>query len=119
MDTDIIKVLEFIANFTSSFWLYAAFIIFIVRQTGREPYQSVRTIYHELKPFYLPCVITGYILGSMIEVHDGWDVVFFMIAIAAYWLYKNIDKDDRWQKRKEKIMEKIEQVGSKLAVVPT
>lgn len=114
-----IKVLEFLFGFVANLWLYAAFIIFVVRVAGGEPYQSIRTIFHELKPFYLPSTVIGYIFGSTYRERDGWDIVFFAVAVLSYWLYKNVDKDDRWQKRKEKLLEKVAQVGAKLAIVPT
>lgn len=115
-----IRTLEFLVAMVANVWVYAGFYLYVTRIMLRiEPYQFVRTIFHELKPLYLPCVVSGYVLGSMIRNRDGWDLVLFIIAVAAYWFYKNIDKDDRWKRRKEKVLEKVEQVGSKLVSVPT
>lgn len=116
----VIKFIVFLLEFQSSIWLLSGLYIHVTRRWfNKEPYQFARTIFHELKPFYLPGIILGYIIGSMYENRNGWDIVVLIVNVFYYWVYKDVDKDDRWKRRKEKLAEVVKQVGNRLEVVPS
>lgn len=51
----------------------------------------------------------------------GWqqllDLVFIIAYLYLWWIFRN-DGDDRWKKRRRKMLAKVKQVGRKLVVVP-
>lgn len=112
------KILQILLGSIEIFWIYSGSYIYFVRLAGKEPYLLIRTMFHELKPFYLPSVVLLYLLSSFHEVKNAGDIILLFINALGYWIYKDIDKDDRWKRRKERLAEKVTQVGSRLEVVP-
>lgn len=75
----------------------------------------------ELRPFYLPAaliiisddVVTGRLWGS------GWAIFGDAALLACWWLYKDVDDDDRWKRRRAKVVGKVKALASgRLTVVP-
>jgi hypothetical protein len=95
-------------------WVFAA----IAMKSGlRVP--LVRFLYHELKPFYWPCV-TALFWAQFAHGHVGfWDAFGVAGAIVNWLFYRNIDDDDdRWKRRRRKVAERIAAIGGRLTVVP-
>lgn len=113
-----LNIIQLIFKFTADLWLFSGIYIVITRLFGKTPYEFIRTIFHELKPFYVPSVIMYHVIEATERTFNFWDYILLAINLWFYWAYKDVDKDDRWKRRKEKLAEKVAQVGSKLAIVP-
>jgi len=75
-------------------------------------------IWAELRPFYLPAVgvvITRLVLAGEMR---GWNIFFEACALANWWFFKDVDDDDRWKRRKAKLVAMVQRQGSRLVVVP-
>jgi hypothetical protein len=100
-------------------WILAAFFIKLIPR-GRN--RITRAVFWELRPFYLPAVVVGYVLDSVADGHPvgALRIIFFAVNVANWWWYKDADTDDddRWKRRRRKVAEKVERVGGRLAVVP-
>lgn len=53
------------------------------------------------------------------ETHNGWFWRSIALVIyAGYLLAAILDKDDRWKKRRKKLLSKVKEVAGRLVVVP-
>lgn len=103
-------------------WMLSA--IFIQQSKNRLPPENTvlriaRWIFHELKPFFLTVAIVRF--GTSSLPVDSWlwaHVIVFGIDCLNWYFYKDIDDDDRWQRRKQKLLDKITITDGKLAVIP-
>ena len=80
--------------------------------------QALCFIHNELKPFYLPALAVSTVLGCL----DGfsWNTaVHAGFGVLNWFLFKDLDDDDRWKRRKKKLAEKVSRSGSRLVVQPT
>lgn len=108
-----------LANCVHIAWTYSGIIIFICKQIAIwSPPPVVRWVFHETRPFYLPAVGIETIHTALTEKILGWNVLWISVAIAAWWIYKDLDEDDRWKRRRKKVSEKVSRIGSRLIVVP-
>ncbi len=103
-------------------WLFAGMVLTTMKAMGANPdnpwRKSNRTIWAELRPFYLPAVAV-YIGKIVFEGEmSGWNIFFAAAALACWWIYKDVDEDDRWKRRRAKLVEKLERRGSRLVAVP-
>ncbi len=79
-----------------------------------------RKLFFELRPFF-PTTRTAYWILLMV---DGplkwWNYIFMGLDVVCWFVLKNRqDDDDRWNRRKKKVTEKVKALGGKLTVVPT
>jgi len=99
-------------------WSLASCAMSII-QTLRPGYipRTLRFIHIELKPFYLPALV----VSTVLFCRDGfsWDIaVHSGFGVLNWFLYRDLDDDDRWKRRKEKLAEKVSRSGSRLVVHP-
>lgn len=104
-------------------WLLSAIFIQQVK-TSLPPenrgLRAARWIFHELKPFFVAMAITRFGIWCMdlspwLWIHAG----VFGLDYMNWRLYKDVDSDDdRWQRRKQKALDKITITDGKLAVIP-
>jgi len=79
----------------------------------------IKFIYHEIKPFYWPCAMihmAHYWLDPNIDLYLKV-IVTLMVYFNCKW-FKDVDKDDRWKRRKQKLLEKVKVQAGKLVAVP-
>lgn len=77
-----------------------------------------RKFISEVKPFYFPILVVWFVTQTMVKGPHWGTPLMTAWYIVLYFIYKKYD-DDRWKKRKEKLLEKIEVAEGKLVVVPT
>lgn len=115
-----VRIVDTIAATVGAMWIWSALFIMLTKVFGREPWSVWRTLFHELKPFYLPACAVAYVCAS-IEQHkplDPMQIVYFALSVASYWWWKDSDDDDdRWKRRRKKLVEKVTQRDGKLVVV--
>jgi hypothetical protein len=112
--------LVFVAiRITATVWAWSGFFIWIFRMWGRYPrlLQISRTIWAELRPFYLPmvcCLIAKHVMeGVMLDYS-----LSHAFQLLNWFAFKDIDNDDRWKRRKKKLTEKVKERAGRLVVVP-
>jgi len=98
-------------------WL--VFVFVTARALGLEHrFPIFKTLILELKPLYwlmLPC----YTYHVMNADQPAWvKTVNLAGALATVWIVNRIDDDDRWKKRRKKLLEKVSQVAGRLVVTP-
>jgi hypothetical protein len=95
-------------------WAYSGLLLGL----GVRRIQLIRTIWAELRPFYLPAIAV--LIGQRFaDGHIwGWAMVNNAAAILNWFFFKDIDKDDRWRRRGRKVLEKITATDRGLVVVP-
>lgn len=111
------------ANFVINTWSIASAVLFFGRLMGfggHPVLMGALRLWAELRPFYLPAVVVaigGYVLaGEML----GWNTFYSACYIVNWFAYKDIDDedDDRWKRRKKKVLDAVARVGARLVVVP-
>lgn len=119
-----------IANWTIIVWLLAAMVISMtslfrmLSASKTKPdnwlYRIVRTVFWELRPFYLPAVVVKAALAMVGGDFDGIDALAFVLNLVNWVLLKDPrdDDDDRWKRRRTKAAEKVRVSGSRLVLAP-
>lgn len=101
-------------------WVASAIFIEISKKFLGYVHRTIKNIYLEIKPFYLSVVIV-YITSLSVQgkMLNGWNIWSSFIWLVCWWVYKNVlDDDNRWKKRKKKVLDKVRRLGSRLVVVP-
>ena len=99
-------------------YLLSSLCIRFGRDRGWAVPAALRTIRAELKPFALPFLLVGQ-APDLIGDPDFWDYLFFAIALYCWWMYRSDeDDDDRWKRRKQRLADKVAEVGGRLTIVP-
>lgn len=102
-----------------SVWSIVGCLSYVTRHTLHKPVPRVWiTILSEIKPFYWIPFAAGNIIHAALTGTSLSTFITVVSDVIVWYVYKNLT-DDRWQKRREKALEKVEQVGSKLVVSPT
>lgn len=101
-------------------WYLSGYSIWLAKKLGKDTssgtgWKIIRWLYHEIKPFVLVIIAIATISGPYTNIHKVIDGLFYL---ALWWMFKDVDKDDRWKRRLEKAKEKVQVSGSKLVVVP-
>lgn len=115
-------IIDSIAQYVQAVWTISGLFIYICKVFGNieHPWmQGQRWLFAELRPFYLPCTFFHITYLAMTEPMWGWNIVNTFFQLLNWFLYKDVDDDDRWKKRKAKLVEKITRIGSRLVVAPT
>lgn len=104
-------------------WLLSAMFFSTMIQSRIDPdgmaLRVARWIFHELKPFYLFMAITRFGIHCLDLRPELWiHAAIFGMDLFNYHRYKNYDDDDRWKRRRRKILDKITITDGKLAVIP-
>lgn len=106
-------------------WILSALVLSDLRRHGeldpkKRGVRVARWIFHEVKPFFQAIAVIK--CAAYCIPITPWDVLNVIILIQDFWLfhlYKDADDDDdRWKRRKQKVLGKIEVVNGKLAVNP-
>lgn len=103
-------------------WVIAGCALSVMKISGVDrdapARRCCRAIWAELKPFYLTAtavIIARHVMtGEMV----GWNALWDACRIYNWFQFKDIDDDDRWKRRKAKLVEKVAQRGGRLVVVP-
>lgn len=82
---------------------------------------TVRGLFTELRPLYLPLVAAHYVLAT-VDSGDPFNaaVLFFTaVRVVAWFALKDAGgPDDRWRRRRRKVAAMVSRVGSRLTVAP-
>lgn len=101
-------------------WLLAAVAVVASRNWPELIHPWFRTIYFELRPFYLPAAAIrgGYLLAAgRGPLWATW--VGIGLDLLAWLVYRGVGgDDDRWKRRWRKVGQAIQRLGSRLIVVP-
>ena len=114
-----IAVIQAAATVVIMWWLFAGIAIQVCKMLGREAPSLARTVFHELRPFFLAAVLAQF--GSRAaagEGFDAWDWFNLGLNLWNWYALRNIDDDDRWQRRRKKLADKVSVLGGRLVVVP-
>lgn len=77
-----------------------------------------RTVFHEVKPLYWYLLACHTITQAVVALSIFGGVVEIVVAVGAWFLFKDVDKDDRWKRRKKKLKEMVTALEGRLHVVP-
>ena len=104
-------------------WLFSAIVIqldiwFGLRLTDRLR-AVLRWMYLEIKPFFLYFLTFDLIADALRHPPSLWDALLFANSVFAYYIMRNLDDDDRWKRRKAKLIEMVSVAEGKLVVVPS
>lgn len=109
----IVLLVSMLATMIYGAWLLSALALATGYKTDR-----IRSVYHELKPFYWPLVVLMYLpdlVHRELTFSTIWGVGW---AIVGWFAFRNVDDDDRWRRRHRKLKSRIKQLGGRLTVVP-
>lgn len=119
---DLMRILLPFATTTVCCWLVSASAIWIDNMLGRRltdrSRAAYRWLYLEIKPFFLYLVVFQVVAAAVVGDLDGWDAFACAINIWNWYLFRNLDDDDRWKRRGEKLRSKVEVLQGRLVVVP-
>ncbi|HCT81109.1 MAG TPA: hypothetical protein DGT23_31980 [Micromonosporaceae bacterium] len=111
-----------LANLAICCWLVAVCAIAIDNMLGQRlgdrSRAAYRWLYLEIKPFFIYLVVFKLVAAGLLRHFDGWDVFAFAINIWNWYQFRNLDDDDRWKRRGEKLKSKVEVLRGKLVVIP-
>lgn len=105
-------------------WLISGTFLYHVKPPPDSRNTAVRVarwIFHEVKPFFRAVAIIRLAIycmdpSPMLIVH----VILFGMDLYCYELLKDVDDDDdRWGRRKQRLLDKVSVVNGRLAVTPT
>lgn len=105
-------------------WMFSALLLTLGRDAGIRDFDAgvfrvARWIFHEVKPFFRPfAVILGLYYALPLDLFSWVSLLMLVAQLVFFHFYKDIDDDDRWQRRKQKIFDKITITDGKLAVIP-
>lgn len=103
-------------------WVLSAMFLVMLRgrlDSGNVALRVAQWIFHEVKPFYRVMAVAKF--GIECLTPDEWLWIPAALMGLDFWnyhIYKDIDDDDRWDRRKREVLEKISIVDGKLAVIP-
>ncbi len=114
-----LNILDWLCAWTIMAWYVSAWTIIGVRSQGKTPPSVVRHIYHEIRPFFIPLVAASHwLLPSLQGEHHWWYAILFALHCYTWWSWRNLDDDDRWQRRTRKTTEAVTRTGARLTVQP-
>lgn len=100
-------------------WAVAAGMIGLAKRVGDEPPRAARTIYHELRPFYLPLAVGNLLAANYASSHNPSGYIVFGLMLINWFQNRDIDDDDRWTRRRRRLAERVTATGEgRLIVVP-
>jgi hypothetical protein len=116
-------VIFVVAACLASCVVVVAWVLVAAQLRLAKPARPARALrwFHELRPFYLASVVTFYLTSAYLLGEPAYPLLLFgfVADLLAWWLFKDVDKDDdRWKRRRRKLTEKIQRSGSRLVVVP-
>lgn len=114
---DLLIALPLFVSFASS-----GLFLWLCQHGGLPKPPTALRVFHETKPFYpsavscmtlVPC-LTGRVIVIIVAG------TLAALAIALWRLFRDVgdDDDDRWRRRKEKLVAKVSRLGSRLVTVP-
>ncbi|MCX5066953.1 hypothetical protein OOJ91_13960 [Micromonospora lupini] len=99
-------------------WVFSGLVLSIAKLLQRGAPSLARNLFHELRPFYLPAVVVAFVASGMLGV--GW-VRWLNLALNlwSWWVFRDLDDDDdRWKRRRKRLVERVSVVDGQLRVVP-
>ncbi len=101
-------------------WIITSITIEFSKFKKLEIHKSIKFVWYEAKPLYLPAAVVHITcLGVKGEMLNPMNIFGSFCILTAYFSWRNLmDDDDRWKKRKKKVLDKVKRLGSKLVVVP-
>lgn len=112
-----VELVTTIAVVARGLWVYSAIALALCKEHGWHKPAAARWFFHEIRPFYLPAVLIDIAEQSLHGRLLGLNMLFAAIGLLAWWWYKDVDEDDRWRRRRNKVAEKVALVGARLIVV--
>src|SRR5205823_6256006 len=110
-----------VAAMVVSAWTWAAIVMTwcrLLRPTAGQP-AILRAVFHELRPFYLPSAVLVLVDQTMHDDSLFWRSFTFACSLANWCYCKyRFEYDDRWKRRKAKLVEKVRALGGRLTVEP-
>lgn len=84
-------------------WIWSGLLLAVsdLFKAGRPEW--CRDLFHELRPFYLPAVLAR---NAYLATTAGTGGLFWFNAavdVVCYFIYRNVDKDDRWKRRRDEL----------------
>jgi hypothetical protein len=110
-------LLIYVAGSVNIVWTFAGLWLLAYRKFMPTP-PIVRTLWVELRPFYLPTVAVLIATDIARGAIWGWYLVWHIDWVVNWYLFRNADEDDRWKRRGRKVLEKIQATDHGLVVVP-
>lgn len=112
------NVIVGLAGVVVSVWALSALGLSWFGRHDLPPVRICRFLWAELRPVYLPGVAILIAQHVMAGEMLGWNSLLHACQIFNWFAFKDIDDDDRWKRRKAKLVERIERRGARLVVVP-
>lgn len=114
-----LQLIAMVGTFGWNLYVWPSVAIQWIGLTGGKAPDMLRAIRAELRPFALPLAL-AYSVPGVLETHSAWSYGSLGFAVLNWLLLRHLkdDDDDRWKRRKQKLAEKVAEVGGKLQVVP-
>lgn len=115
-------ILNYVSEWLMVIWAWSAVILQSIKRFRPDASGIMMKIiwvgYHELKSFYLPAVVTNAVTDIILRPHVFivWRVVGIGAQVLVWYMWRNMDDDDRWKRRGKKIADIVKRAGSRLIV---
>lgn len=100
-------------------WCTAALIRLVLGALKMRRSFIVSRVFFELRPFIPGLVVVEYVSRTLVHYPMGLRLLDLVAGAFCWWVYRDDkDDDDRWNKRRKKLVERVASVGGRLQVVP-
>lgn len=114
-----VEVLYRVADAVTTIWTVTGVLVFLGQYFRGLRSSFASTVWAELRPFYLPAWVLWAAAGIATGHNHPSDLIAYGFGLVNWIVYRDIgDDDDRWRRRRKRLVEKIAQHGGKLVVVP-
>lgn len=110
-----IAALQAMSSLVALAWITAAATLTLTTLFGTDAPELARAIFHELRPFYLVAVVASFVLE---QEHNGWSWFTLVMSLVNWLFFKDIDDDDRWKRRRQRLADQVAVLDGRLTVVP-
>lgn len=119
---------EVVATFmacANTAWMIAGSALYGLKMSGMskpdtKAFKVLWWIFCEVKPFFRTfAILIGLYHALPLQPFSWLSVLVTALQLAYFHIFKDLDDDDdRWKRRRQKLLDKVTITGGKLAVIP-
>lgn len=117
---DLLTLLGALSAAVTAGFNWCGLLLSLAEMFGRKPPKLVRAVFHEVRPFFLPAVVVSFTIDTVTNDSALWlRGLTLGLNIFNWFMFKDQGgDDDRWKRRKAKLVEKVTAVDGRVVVAP-
>lgn len=118
MNNPVLLALPVAGAWITSIMIWMTVIYLVCQRLGYD-YPEVRSFLIEIRPLYYPsAALNAWDTMSQADT-PAWSKAWILFGVFVGWyLLKSLGDDDRWKRRRKKLLEKVSSVGGRLVITP-